>query len=90
MFLHEVRRGAADRSYGVQVAQLAGLPPEAVIARARIVLDALETGEREGGATQKTLVDDLPLFSATPAPPPAKPKPSPALRYAWPTYIPMT
>jgi DNA mismatch repair protein MutS len=69
IFLHEVRRGAADRSYGVQVAQLAGLPAS-VIARARVVLDALEKGEREGGATQKTLIDDLPLFSATPAPPP--------------------
>jgi DNA mismatch repair protein MutS len=33
-------------------------------------LDALEKGEREGGATQKTLIDDLPLFSAVPAPPP--------------------
>lgn len=71
VFLHEVRRGAADRSYGVQVAQLAGLP-SAVIARARVVLDALETGEREGGATQKTLIDDLPLFAATPAPTPQK------------------
>lgn len=78
IFLHEVKRGAADRSYGVQVAQLAGLPP-AVIARARVVLDALESGEREGGATQKTLIDDLPLFSATPAPFPAKPENSPAL-----------
>ncbi len=73
IFLHEVRKGAADRSYGVQVAQLAGLP-DAVIARARVVLDALEKGEREGGATQKTLIDDLPLFSvsATPAPVPSQ------------------
>lgn len=78
VFLHEVKRGAADRSYGVQVAQLAGLP-ESVIDRARIVLDALESGEREGGATKKTLIDDLPLFSISPAPPPAKPAPSPAL-----------
>jgi DNA mismatch repair protein MutS len=70
IFLHEVRRGAADRSYGVQVAQLAGLP-QSVIARARVVLEALEKGEREGGATQKSLIDDLPLFSATPPPPPA-------------------
>ncbi len=69
IFLHEVKKGAADRSYGVQVAQLAGLPA-AVIARARIVLEALEKGEREGGATQKTLIDDLPLFSTTPTPPP--------------------
>jgi DNA mismatch repair protein MutS len=71
IFLHEVKKGAADRSYGVQVAQLAGLPP-AVIARARVVLDALEKGEREGGATQKTLIDDLPLFAATPAPAPQR------------------
>jgi len=78
IFLHEVKRGAADRSYGVQVAQLAGLPP-AVIARARIVLDALESGEREGGVAQKTLIDDLPLFSASPTPPPVKTAPSPAL-----------
>ena len=63
VFLHEVRKGAADRSYGVQVAQLAGLPP-AVVARAREVLDALEKGEREGGTGQKALIDDLPLFSA--------------------------
>ncbi|MEM1352285.1 MAG: DNA mismatch repair protein MutS, partial [Pseudomonadota bacterium] len=70
IFLHEVRAGAADRSYGVQVAQLAGLPP-AVVARARVVLDALEKGERESGATQKALIDDLPLFAAqSPTPPP--------------------
>ena len=64
IFLHEVRKGAADRSYGVQVARLAGLPA-AVVERARIVLDALEKGEREGGSAQKALVDDLPLFSAS-------------------------
>ena len=75
IFLHEVRKGAADRSYGVQVAKLAGLP-EAVVERARIVLDALEKGEREGGARKTTLIDDLPLFSATPALPPAVVKPS--------------
>lgn len=75
IFLHEVRKGAADRSYGVQVAQLAGLP-EAVIARARVVLEALEKGEREGGATQKTLIDDLPLFSVSPTAPPQQAKPS--------------
>ena len=69
IFLHEVRRGAADRSYGVQVAKLAGLPA-AVVERARIVLDALERGEREGGTARETLIDDLPLFSARPAPPP--------------------
>jgi DNA mismatch repair protein MutS len=66
IFLHEVRPGAADRSYGVQVAKLAGLPA-AVIGRAQMVLEALEKGEREGGTKHKTLVDDLPLFAATPA-----------------------
>jgi DNA mismatch repair protein MutS len=64
IFLHEVRKGAADRSYGVQVAKLAGLPPS-VIERAKVVLDALEKGEREGGR-QTTLIDDLPLFRSAP------------------------
>ncbi|OAN80116.1 DNA mismatch repair protein MutS [Jannaschia sp. EhC01] len=65
IFLHEVKEGAADRSYGVQVAKLAGLP-DAVITRAQIVLDALEKGEREGGQ-RKAVIDDLPLFAMTPA-----------------------
>jgi DNA mismatch repair protein MutS len=68
IFLHEVREGAADRSYGVQVAKLAGLP-ERVIARAQTVLTALEKGEREGG-DRKAVIDDLPLFAAVPAPAP--------------------
>ncbi len=68
IFLHEVHKGAADRSYGVQVARLAGLP-ESVVERARVVLAALEQGEREGGR-QKALIDDLPLFAATPPPAP--------------------
>ncbi|WP_417740886.1 DNA mismatch repair protein MutS [Salipiger sp.] len=78
IFLHEVREGAADRSYGVQVAQLAGLP-RAVTDRARTILDALEQGERERAAP-KALIDDLPLFSAAAeaAPQPARPTgPSP-------------
>ena len=78
IFLHEVRRGAADRSYGVQVAQLAGLP-KSVVARARVVLDALEQGEREGGS-QKALIDDLPLFAAAPPPPPAPAQTSPVVQ----------
>lgn len=65
IFLHEVRRGTADRSYGVQVARLAGLPAK-VVERARIVLEALEKGEREGGTARQSLIDDLPLFAATP------------------------
>jgi DNA mismatch repair protein MutS len=71
IFLHEVRKGAADRSYGVQVAQLAGLP-HPVIERARTVLDALEKGERER-STPKALIDDLPLFAAAPPAPAAQP-----------------
>ncbi|RBI84657.1 DNA mismatch repair protein MutS [Rhodosalinus halophilus] len=67
IFLHEVRPGAADRSYGVQVAQLAGLPAS-VVARAREVLEALEAGERDTGARPKALIDDLPLFAAAPPP----------------------
>jgi DNA mismatch repair protein MutS len=67
IFLHEVRRGAADRSYGVQVAKLAGLPAS-VVERARVVLDALEKGEREGHGKREAFIDDLPLFAATPAP----------------------
>ncbi|MEM7268068.1 MAG: DNA mismatch repair protein MutS [Pseudomonadota bacterium] len=72
VFLHEVRPGAADRSYGVQVARLAGLP-DLVVARARDVLEALEAGDRESGAKAETLIDDLPLFSApTKAPAPSR------------------
>jgi DNA mismatch repair protein MutS len=66
IFLHEAGPGPADRSYGVQVAKLAGVPP-AVVARARDVLDRLE---RESGAQAN--LDDLPLFAA------AAPEPAPA------------
>lgn len=75
IFLHEVRKGAADRSYGVQVARLAGLPPT-VIERAKAVLEALESGERDGGSRQKTLIDDLPLFRAATAAPKPQPRAS--------------
>jgi DNA mismatch repair protein MutS len=61
VFLHEVAMGAADRSYGVQVARLAGLP-DAVVQRARDVLSQLEEGEVNGKADR--MLDDLPLFSA--------------------------
>jgi DNA mismatch repair protein MutS len=72
VFLHEVLPGSADRSYGIQVARLAGLPP-AVIARAKVVLAKLEAQDR--GQTARALADDLPLFAvpsraaAEPAPP---------------------
>ena len=75
IFLHEVKRGTADRSYGVQVARLAGLPT-VVVERAKVVLDALEKGEREGGGSRKAIIDDLPLFAATPAAKPQEPKQS--------------
>jgi len=74
VFLHEVGKGAADRSYGVQVARLAGLP-EAVVARAKQVLHQLEEGEVAGKTDR--LVDDLPLFSVAvkrEAPKPAAPQ----------------
>jgi len=72
IFLHEVRKGAADRSYGVQVARLAGLP-SVVVERAREILAALEAGAREGGARPAALIDDLPLFRAAPPAPPLPP-----------------
>jgi DNA mismatch repair protein MutS len=60
VFLHEVLPGSADRSYGIQVAKLAGLPPP-VIARAKAVLAKLEAQDR--GQTARALADDLPLFA---------------------------
>ena len=63
VFLHEVATGAADRSYGIHVGQLAGLP-DAVTARAEEVLAALEEGDQAGAVTR--LADDLPLFAAGP------------------------
>jgi len=78
IFLHEVKKGAADRSYGVQVAQLAGLPAS-VVERARSVLDMLEKSSREGGGAGKVQIDDLPLFAAAPPPQPKSPAASPVL-----------
>src|ERR1700733_12259319 len=66
VFLHEVVPGAADRSYGIQVAKLAGLPPT-VIERAKLVLAQIEAEDRTSPA--RKLIDDLPLFAAArPAP----------------------
>jgi DNA mismatch repair protein MutS len=61
VFLHEVIAGAADRSYGIQVAKLAGLPPS-VIQRAKLVLAQIEAEDRTSPA--RKLIDDLPLFAA--------------------------
>jgi len=66
VFLHEVAPGAADRSYGIHVARLAGLP-EAVIQRAEAVLALLERGEEASALTR--LAEDLPLFNARPKAP---------------------
>jgi DNA mismatch repair protein MutS len=63
VFLHEVAPGAADRSYGIQVAKLAGLPA-AVIERAKLVLAKLEAEDR---ASPRGF-EDLPLFAAAPRP----------------------
>lgn len=64
IFLHEVTAGTADRSYGIQVARLAGLP-ENVLERAKSVLDSLETGAAD---RPQNIIDDLPLFAVQPAP----------------------
>ena len=61
VFLHEVVPGAAERSYGIHVGRLAGLP-DAVIGRAEEVLASLEEGNQSSALTR--LADDLPLFSA--------------------------
>jgi DNA mismatch repair protein MutS len=78
-FLHEVAPGAADRSYGVHVARLAGLPAP-VLARAEEVLATLERCDETSAVTR--LACDLPLFAAArtaAAAPAAAPARSPAL-----------
>jgi len=79
IFLHDVRIGAADKSYGIQVARLAGLPSAATL-RAQEVLTRLEaeadTGQKSNSDPESGLLGGLPLFSATPAvatPPPPSP-----------------
>jgi DNA mismatch repair protein MutS len=75
IFLHEVVPGAADRSYGIQVAKLAGLPAP-VVERAKAVLAELESTERS--APTRRILDDLPLFAALSRPAPAPVKADPA------------
>ncbi|HMG77192.1 MAG TPA: DNA mismatch repair protein MutS [Xanthobacteraceae bacterium] len=75
VFLHEVVPGAADRSYGIQVAKLAGLPAS-VIERAKLVLAQIEAEDRTSPA--RKLIDDLPLFAAA-RPAPAAPQRDDAL-----------
>ena len=73
VLLHEVADGAADRSYGIAVAKLAGLP-STVVARARSVLAKLEAGRDATGGIAAGL-DDLPLFAAAAAEPERAPDP---------------
>ncbi len=75
VLLHEVADGAADRSYGIAVAKLAGLPP-GVVARAKSVLAKLEAGRDATGGIAAGL-DDLPLFAASAEA--EKPAPDPLL-----------
>lgn len=63
VFLHKIRPGAADRSYGIQVAKLAGLPAR-VVGRAREVLELLERSEGKKSERNDAL-DELPLFALT-------------------------
>jgi DNA mismatch repair protein MutS len=75
VFLHKVVPGAADRSYGIQVARLAGLP-SAVIGRASEVLKLLEEADRK--TAPEKLIEELPLFAAArPKSHVAKESPSP-------------
>ena len=67
IFLHEIKAGAADRSYGIHVARLAGLP-EPVIRRAQDILRLLESGDT-GQKARDVLMQDLPLFSTRPPSP---------------------
>jgi DNA mismatch repair protein MutS len=69
VFLHEVTPGSADRSYGVQVAKLAGLPPS-VIERAKVILAELEATNRSGATLRS--IDELPLFALAAKPAPEK------------------
>lgn len=64
VFLHEVSKGTADRSYGIHVAELAGLP-KAVTTRARQILQKLESGEKSQSLSK--LTRDLPLFTTVQA-----------------------
>jgi DNA mismatch repair protein MutS len=73
VFLHEVGDGPADRSYGVAVAKLAGLPPS-VVARAEAILALLESQRGKSAP-----ISDLPLFAAPPAPAASGADPDPAL-----------
>ena len=73
IFLHEVIAGVADRSYGLHVARLAGLPP-GVVARAEKILQRLESGQTRPNPA--ALYEDLPLFAAVASTPAEQELPS--------------
>ena len=75
VFLHEVVAGIAERSYGLQVARLAGLP-SSVVNRAGAILKSLE--KSQGGRSARARIDDLPLFAGLSPPPPPEPPSVPA------------
>ena len=85
VFLHKVKPGAADRSYGIQVAKLAGLP-KSVTKRAAEVLELLEKADRKP-ANGEALLDDLPLFASRPQAADGRPR---TRRWSrrWPTISP--
>ncbi|MDD3289124.1 MAG: DNA mismatch repair protein MutS, partial [Alphaproteobacteria bacterium] len=66
IFLHEVMAGVADRSYGIHVASMAGLPAP-VISRASRVLESIEAkaGDKKSGGKGRAILEDLPLFSSS-------------------------
>jgi DNA mismatch repair protein MutS len=74
VFLHKVKPGAADRSYGIQVAKLAGLP-KTVTKRAAAVLQLLEKADRKAPGGE-ALLGDLPLFASRPVPAASAPEAS--------------
>ena len=79
VFLHKLKPGAADRSYGIQVGKLAGLPKR-VVSRATEVLARLEKNNRRAGAGGSTL-EDLPLFAM------ARPEPVRVVEAAGPSAV---
>ncbi len=79
VFLYRVVMGAADRSYGIHVAKLAGLPAP-VLSRANEVLSALE--KADGRPKPADLASDLPLFRAAKGAADAKPDPASAIEQA--------
>ncbi len=74
VFLYEIKDGAAERSYGVQVAKLAGMP-ESAVERAGEILECLETDERDAVGKTASLLDELPLFAAARRPAPSQTPP---------------